>query len=212
MQRLQTIRCQYCRHEFKPRLTRHSTYCSRTCSFASKAATPFSEVWIAACTGCGKMFTSKRQRKYCSAKCRPGTKWASVMPTTKDCAACGARYSPVSTGGTPSRYCSDACRDGVAAARKRIARAKRKAVLAEATVELVDPYVVFTRDGWRCQLCGVKTLRSKRGSYDDDAPELDHIIPLARGGEHSYLNTQCSCRKCNCLKSDRALGQLLLIG
>ena len=212
MHPLQKIKCHHCRQEFKPRLTRHSTYCSRGCSFSSKSAAPFSDIWITACIGCSRMFTAKRNRKYCSPKCHPRAKWVSVMPTTKECAACGAHYNPISTGGAPSSYCSEGCRAAVAASRKRIERAKRKALLAETTVESVDPYVVFTRDRWRCQLCRVKTPRSKRGSYDDDAPELDHIIPLARGGQHSYLNTQCSCRKCNCLKSDHALGQLLLIG
>jgi 5-methylcytosine-specific restriction endonuclease McrA len=69
-------------------------------------------------------------------------------------------------------------------------------------VENVDPFKVFARDKWHCQDCGVATPRSKRGSYDADAPELDHIKPLSKGGAHSYKNTQCLCRRCNQEKSD----------
>jgi 5-methylcytosine-specific restriction endonuclease McrA len=83
--------------------------------------------------------------------------------------------------------------------------------LRGATVELVDPIKVFERDGWRCQLCMRKTPARLRGSYDPRAPELDHIVPISKGGAHSYINTQCACRECNGKKLDRPLGQLRLI-
>lgn len=71
---------------------------------------------------------------------------------------------------------------------------------------------VFQRDGWRCQLCGKKLNPKHRGTYKDDAPELDHIIPWAAGGEHSYRNTQLACRKCNEEKGSEEMGQLRLFG
>lgn len=69
-------------------------------------------------------------------------------------------------------------------------------------VENVNPIKVFERDKWKCQICGVKTPRRLRGKYDDNAPELDHIMPLSLGGARSYMNTQCACRKCNSDKSN----------
>jgi 5-methylcytosine-specific restriction endonuclease McrA len=78
--------------------------------------------------------------------------------------------------------------------------------------EQVDPFKVFDRDKWQCQLCGVKTPKVKRGTNDSNAPELDHILPIAKGGAHTYLNTQCACRKCNMKKSDKPMGQMLMIG
>lgn len=68
--------------------------------------------------------------------------------------------------------------------------------------EVFDPFEVFDRDKWQCKICSVQTPKSKRGSLDDDAPELDHIIPLSKGGAHTRANTQCLCRKCNHIKSD----------
>ena len=76
-------------------------------------------------------------------------------------------------------------------------------------VETVDPLGVFERDGWRCQLCGARTPKERRGTYHDRAPELDHILPLSKGGEHSYANTQCACRRCNHGKGAEPMGQTM---
>jgi 5-methylcytosine-specific restriction endonuclease McrA len=75
--------------------------------------------------------------------------------------------------------------------------------LKGAKIERVDPFVVFERDGWRCQLCFDPTPKEKRGTHEDDAPELDHVVALADGGSHSYVNTQCACRRCNIEKGRR---------
>jgi len=78
--------------------------------------------------------------------------------------------------------------------------------------EYVNPIKVFIRDGWKCQLCGKQLRKKDRGKFIDLAPELDHIIPLSKGGAHSYLNTQCACRKCNGDKNDNNIGQLRMFG
>ena len=44
------------------------------------------------------------------------------------------------------------------------------------------------------------------------SPELDHIIPLSKGGAHTPENTQCVCRQCNSEKADKPLGQQWLEG
>jgi 5-methylcytosine-specific restriction endonuclease McrA len=83
-----------------------------------------------------------------------------------------------------------------------------RARLRRAQVERVDPIKVFDRDAWRCQICGRKTPRERRGSINSNAPELDHIVPLSVGGEHSYRNTQCACRSCNASKGSQVYGQI----
>jgi 5-methylcytosine-specific restriction endonuclease McrA len=98
--------------------------------------------------------------------------------------------------------------------RKRRRPAAKAAKLRRrgAAVETIDPVKVLIRDRWTCQLCGAATPKRLRGSYDDRAPEVDHIVPIAAGGEHSYANTQCACRRCNLDKSDKPLGQMRLFG
>lgn len=69
--------------------------------------------------------------------------------------------------------------------------------------KVVDNIVLsdlLRRDNWKCKLCG-KSVQ-KKNIYADDAAEIDHIIPLSKGGEHSYDNTQILCRKCNREKGD----------
>jgi 5-methylcytosine-specific restriction endonuclease McrA len=89
---------------------------------------------------------------------------------------------------------------------------KKKAKHFGCEYEWVNPLKVFMRDGWICQLCGKRLKNKNRGKLIDLAPELDHIIPLSKGGAHSYLNTQCACRKCNGEKNNDEIGQLRLFG
>lgn len=138
---------------------------------------------------------------------------AKYKPTKKRCTCpkCGAMFIAKLGGGLHQQFCQK-CIDESNAVARRVAKARRRSLIRSARVESVDPFKVFDRDKWRCKLCGAKTPKSKRGTYADDAPELDHIIPVSKGGDHTYLNTQCTCRKCNGSKSDRPLGQMLLIG
>lgn len=92
-------------------------------------------------------------------------------------------------------------------ASKALHRARRKRRESSAG-EAVDPYKVFARDGWRCYLCGIDTPRKLRGKNLPNSPELDHVIPLARGGQHVESNLRCACRKCNGVKGHRPLSLL----
>jgi 5-methylcytosine-specific restriction endonuclease McrA len=61
-------------------------------------------------------------------------------------------------------------------------------------VEAVDPQVVFERDEGICGICGE--------AVDHEKYHIDHIVALARGGEHSYKNVQLAHPSCNCAKRD----------
>ncbi|WP_431768408.1 HNH endonuclease [Rhizobium phaseoli] len=157
---------------------------------------------MAKCVGCGDRFASANLvSKYCSSNCRKTQYIAAndnVDRSPRSCAECAVVFSP-EYGDKRSVYCSRACSRRNSG---RINRKKERARLRTQAVENVNPIKVFDRDGWKCQICGVKTPRNLRGTYDDMAPELDHIMPLSLGGAHSYMNTQCTCRKCNAAKSN----------
>lgn len=81
---------------------------------------------------------------------------------------------------------------------KQIYRAhslRYRAQLAEAFVENVEPSVLYERDEGRCGICGEPVGR--------DDFQVDHIVPISRGGEHSYANTQIAHRFCNQSKGAR---------
>lgn len=51
---------------------------------------------------------------------------------------------------------------------------------------------IFKRDGFKCLCCGY-----------DKRLEIDHIIPVSKGGENKLSNLQTLCKSCNCIKKDR---------
>ena len=51
---------------------------------------------------------------------------------------------------------------------------------------------VFQRDGYRCRECGA--------SKDETSLEIDHIVPVAKGGTNDIDNLQTLCRECNRMK------------
>lgn len=62
--------------------------------------------------------------------------------------------------------------------------------------ELID------RDGLNCSWCGMET--DPNAHIDDDNKlNIDHIIPLSRGGDDAIYNSQVMCRKCNNKKGNR---------
>jgi endogenous inhibitor of DNA gyrase (YacG/DUF329 family) len=94
----------------------------------------------------------------------------------------------------------------------RIARHKQRALIRTVKIDNVNPLIVFERDSWTCKICGIHTPRELSGKHRNNSPELDHIIPLSKGGEHSYLNTQLLCKECNFNKSDKILGINPILG
>ena len=72
---------------------------------------------------------------------------------------------------------------------------KRRALKFNATIEDFYSVEVFERDNYICQICGIKTRPDFKNSFHSKYPNLDHIVPLSRGGAHSKQNVQCLCRK-----------------
>lgn len=56
-------------------------------------------------------------------------------------------------------------------------------------------FSIYARDGYRCCKCGAS------GRYAQ--LEVDHIVPIAKGGKSTYNNLQTLCHKCNVEKGDK---------
>lgn len=56
---------------------------------------------------------------------------------------------------------------------------------------------VFARDGHRCSYCG----------GTEQPFQLDHIVPVSKGGETSLANLTVACRPCNLSKGDKTVAE-----
>jgi len=72
---------------------------------------------------------------------------------------------------------------------------------------------ILERDDYICQLCGKKTRPDFKNPSHPLYPNVDHIVPLSKGGEHTRKNTQCLCYRCNTQKHNTGTGdQLRMFG
>lgn len=127
----------------------------------------------------------------------------------RQCAECSAVFTPA-YGDKRRTFCSDKCSTKVA---RRIAgkNHRKRARHHGVAYEPVSRVKLFERDRWRCQVCGVRTPKRLMGSIEPNAPEMDHRIPMAMGGPHTWANLQCACRRCNGAKGGTIIvGQLPL--
>lgn len=77
----------------------------------------------------------------------------------------------------------------------------RRARVVGATVEKFSREEILERDGWICGICDEPIDKSLQWPHPNYA-SIDHIIPLARGGEHSRKNVQAAHFRCNSSKKD----------
>ncbi len=75
--------------------------------------------------------------------------------------------------------------------RLREPKARRRVSFDRATRE-----AIHAQYGWRCVYCGAPS------------EEIDHVIPLSRGGGNDESNLVASCQRCNRTKSARLLDEL----
>lgn len=146
------------------------------------------------CRCCGEVASLRREPpKAMVEMCRRcSAKGHSKRVKDAICVECGAAHLSAHVGAR----CQTCVGKYVKAAKQR-----RKAMERGARVgENVVADKVFALDGWRCRLCKCKV--QKQYIYAPNAAELDHIIPLSKGGLHAYDNVQTLCRACNGKKSD----------
>lgn len=184
-------------------------------------------VYFNVCKVTGKLFTAQRRSKqyspegvkvkmqeyYQKSLATQRVKYKAKVegkPRVVKCAYC-QKETVIPFGVKLKKHCSVEC----AMKAERLSKADRKthrkrAMLFGCEYESVSLRKVFFRDKWTCKLCGCSTPKSLRGTKNDNAPEIDHIIPLSKGGPHKEHNLQCVCRSCNNKKGNKEIGQLRL--
>jgi hypothetical protein len=225
--------CQWCGVSFTARVGSRDpnagrVYCSAKCHGAAKGERygslaneervrrspldPTSPIRVRECSGgCGVLRTL--HGSCTSWKCDACS--APVSFVMGHCQRCGLPYVGRWFGTSSSPYCSETCSQAAASKRQVLkygwnasAWRKRCRVMG-LEYEVIHRASVYERDGWRCGLCGKAVSRDIRGRRRG-APSLDHIIPLSRGGSHTYANVQLAHFECNAAKGNRGQQQLSL--
>lgn len=155
-----------------------------------------------ACLECSTVFTPRAaHQSHCSSVCRNKASNRKGQAGRRDgserpCGYCGKPFIP-EYGSLRRGYCTTECRDEAKRKVRNGSSHRRRAKKFGCLYEPVSKLKVFERDGWRCYLCGCATPRHLSGTAEPSAPELEHVVPLSAGGDHSYDNTRCACRRCN---------------
>lgn len=123
----------------------------------------------------------------------------------RPCSDCGAMFSRPST-----TRCSD-CAAAALTRRRSVAEARRRTIIAAG-----DPTINWRRlgerDGWTCHLCGGK-VRNTAGIHGVPlGATVDHLVPIAAGGEHQWPNVALAHRQCNLSRGAGGAVQLRLVG
>jgi 5-methylcytosine-specific restriction endonuclease McrA len=68
------------------------------------------------------------------------------------------------------------------------------------------------RDGWVCHLCSKRVPKVAGTAEQPMGATVDHLIPIAHGGEHVWANVALAHRTCNISRGARGVAQLRLVG
>lgn len=93
-------------------------------------------------------------------------------------------------------------------------RAKLKDAMVDGDIQIAE---LFRRDEGICYLCGGKCDFNDCETRDDGTfvagnnyPSIDHVVPLAVGGKHSWQNVRLAHHYCNTVKSDNLLSPAVM--
>lgn len=126
--------------------------------------------------------------------------------TIKECKECGCLFFDNNS----SKYCSSKCKNrsrGRKHDKKRLERAKQNG-LVDNSITLLK---LIKRDNGICYICGNKVNLEDYITKDNNVicgnyyPSIDHVIPLSKGGTHSWSNIKLAHRICNSLKGNQTL-------
>lgn len=227
--------CKRCSKVFRPRQKEHATFCSRPCFFRlvrseTKARARIEQladmdemtrhlgrrckVNYSPCIECGTLIVGRKSSSLCSNRCKQISANKTAFGAPRVCGVCEKTFTWNEE--CYADMCSSECRESrkreVKKRNHKIAKYRRRAMLKRVRFDRFDPHDVFKRDSYKCQHCKRKTKPNADVNHPL-YPNLDHIIPVSKGGGHTKKNTQCLCRKCNIDKSDKEYpDQLLLVG
>lgn len=233
-----TKTCPQCCVQFRAKVNKYSTFCSRECAFAFKsarkavrlAAKEWHHWYYATCKICGQRFLKKRsnqsvcESRVCRAemhrhdkerarKCSRAKyerRRASLSPTvSKSCLQCGQHFAVNRSRGHGSKRICDGCsRSNYANFRRETRNMRGRCRRANVPYVRVKDEDILRKYGHRCWICG--GVIPKNPKTLAESYSRDHVVPIALGGWHDLPNLRPAHHRCNSLRGAHFEGQLML--
>ena len=153
------------------------------------------------CTSCGKEFTNSLLEI-----CNECNEILEKRLYGIRCECCGELFVPKHHN---KKYCSERCARKASNKRKDILRDKRLKENGEID-NSITLEKLYKRDNGVCKICGGKCnyddyRRDENGTFiaGSDYPSIDHIIPISKGGQHTWDNVQLAHMICNSIKNNK---------
>ena len=190
--------CLWCQSEFVPKHNGHK-FCSAECRYKSRYremhgrdATQLQT--NLSCLVCGSVFDQVHVfHRFCSERCRDkarGKFKTRGIFRSINCQRCGKLFDDHNG---RAKYCSRTCRCAGTHSDYR-SRAKRWNVEYDSSVTIAN---VIERFGRGCAECGELIIGEHSSKANQDAPSIDHIVPMSAGGAHVWSNVELVHLRCN---------------
>ena len=167
------------------------------------------------------MRTKKQEEKEMQKKDKELTKLVNsltnLIARTKVCSHCGKEFI-LQKNVSGHKYCSDECKeDGYRSIRRKRRRKNRinKDTRWKANGKMdysITLDKLHKRDKGICYLCNELTDYNDFVLTDsncfvagNDYPSIDHVLPIAKGGLHTWDNVKLAHRLCNSIKQDKII-------
>lgn len=145
------------------------------------------------CKTCAKPLLA-HERSFCGETCRIA--WQAVGDSAKSRRqkrSCRVCHKTFEAGSSNESYCSLGCL-------RKAKREHREALAYQRNQIPADlRFSILARDGFRCRYCG------KSAQDQSVTLEVDHIVPVSRGGTDLPSNLITACNVCNSGKADLLL-------
>lgn len=116
------------------------------------------------------------------------------------CVVCGESFMTIRSSQVT---CSDKC------SRRWVRRKKDKRINSDNCIDHdITLSALFDRDNGRCYICGDECDWEDYKENDGNVcvgityPSIDHVVPLSKGGMHSWANVKLAHHYCNTIKND----------
>ena len=122
------------------------------------------------------------------------------------CKNCGVEFCQMVTGYNSEIYCSERCQ--IRWLNRTRSEKRYKTLMSRRHDNSISLERLFKRDKGICYLCG-ELCDWNDGYFKDETfvagnnyPSVDHVIPVTRGGTHTWDNIRLAHRICNTIKRD----------